>query len=391
MDEEEHLNIKLEVDKEPIRELITDIVRGRRQLYLPQFQRSFVWGPDDAEKLLESIIRNLPIGSIILWKPSGNIKGDPFAIPLMDNFEASEVGESYYVLDGQQRLTCLLLLYHGWRISRDGEKIEFNYPISYIPAGKKILKQSIKQGIDLSKLFKAYLEGNLEMELKDYLSYKRKVEDMIRRIVNYEVPIYMIKTYREDGKVLKEMAEAFIRINKSGMRIGTIELMLSLLAGTVSGDFSKEIKRMHKSLEGYGLDLNVLIRFVLSNLDGTIKQTIFSNVEQFRSKVEKIGFKVDVIERSETAINLMMQLLESELGISSCRPIPSQIALIPVATYLYERGVRSIGELSKDDAKRIANWFIAINMKGYYSASTNSKLQKDLDIIRKGAMLGFPY
>jgi hypothetical protein len=165
--------------------------------------------------------------------------------------------------------------------------------------------------------------------------------------------------------------------------------MLSFIAGTVSGEFSRRIRMIYKSLENYGLELNVLIRFVLSNFG--VKQTVFSNVEQFKSSVGKIKFDDEVINKSEAAINQTMELLKTELGLNSCRLIPSQIALIPIAAYIFERDIPSINELSADEFKSIANWFMIVNMQGYYSSSTNSKLQKDLDIIRKKSKIIFPY
>jgi len=95
----------------------------------------------------------------------------------------------------------------------------------------------------------------------------------------------------ESSSVLGEMADAFVRINKTGVRIGTVELMLSFLAGMVSGEFSKEVRKIYSEIKDFNLDLNVLIRFILSNFG--IKQTIFSNVDQFGRSVKDIKFDED--------------------------------------------------------------------------------------------------
>ena len=116
--------IMLKVDKEDLRELIKRIMNGTWRLYLPQFQRDFTWNTDDVLYFLDSIRRNLPVGSIILWKPKRKIEEDPFAIPLID-IEPKASMESYYVLDGQRRLT--FLLYNGWKISREIKRIQNRY------------------------------------------------------------------------------------------------------------------------------------------------------------------------------------------------------------------------------------------------------------------------
>jgi len=93
---QELLNVSLSVDKEELRELIKKVVSGEWRLYLPQFQRIFEWDEEDIGYFFDSIIRNLPVGSIILWKPVWKIEDDPFAIPLIDMSEASFHGMENY-------------------------------------------------------------------------------------------------------------------------------------------------------------------------------------------------------------------------------------------------------------------------------------------------------
>jgi hypothetical protein len=382
----ELLDVSLSVEKRELRELIKKVTRGEWRLYLPQFQREFEWDADDIRHFLDSIIRNLPVGSIILWKPAGRIE-DPFAVPLADTVEAGPGGKSFYLLDGQQRLTSLLLLYNGWKLTRMGDEISKDV-ISYVPAQNKLIVGE-KGGIDLSALFRGWLEGEFRRVVESYApKYREALENVVRRIVEYEIPIYVVETLTEDSGVLGEMAEAFVRINKAGVRIGTVELMLSFLAGMVSGEFSKEVRRLHKGVKDFNLDLNVLVRFVLSNFG--VKQTVFSNVEQFKSSVEKVRFDEDVLRRSEMSINLVRALLREELGLDDCRIVPSKVSLIPIAKYFYERQLASINELSDEDRRAIAGWFVVANMKGRYSASVNSRLQEDLEVVAKSPRV-FPY
>jgi len=384
---QELLSVDLNVEKGDVRELVNRIMRGEWCIYLPQFQRIFEWDSEDVRYFFDSIIRNLPVGSIILWEPAGRIEEDPFATPLIDIEKRIAYRKSYYLLDGQQRLTALLLLYNGWKIIRGGEEVKLDDVISYVPAQNKLIRGS-RGGVDISQLFKAYIDGRIDSATKDYPSYKNELEEVARRIVEYRIPYYIITTLSESDKVLAEMADAFIRINKAGIRIGTIELMLSFLAGTVSGEFRSEMRSLYKKFEKYDIDLNILIRFVLSNFG--VKQTVFSNVDQFKSSVKNVKFREDILLRSEKAIELTMDFLYTELGLSSCKIIPSRVSLVPVATYFYEKNVHSMSDLSEAERRNIASWFIIVNMKGYYSSSTNTKLERDLEIIREKPTT-FPY
>ena len=73
---------------------------------IPAFQRGYVWKQDQVIELLQSVVNEYPIGSVLLWKSrdklrsTRNIAG--YNIP--DREDAYPVN---YVLDGQQRLASI--------------------------------------------------------------------------------------------------------------------------------------------------------------------------------------------------------------------------------------------------------------------------------------------
>src|SRR5436190_24023384 len=75
-----------------------------RLLVLPDFQRSFVWDPSATERLIESIARSYPAGSL-LFIP---YRDDLFAVREFEGATTLNGGAPQsLVLDGQQRLTSL--------------------------------------------------------------------------------------------------------------------------------------------------------------------------------------------------------------------------------------------------------------------------------------------
>jgi len=60
--------IAIDVDKKAIEELIPELESGK--YILPSFQRRWEWDEDDIKDLIDSIINNYPIGTVILWRPS---------------------------------------------------------------------------------------------------------------------------------------------------------------------------------------------------------------------------------------------------------------------------------------------------------------------------------
>ena len=382
------MEIKIDVKREPIQILVDDLKSGK--YYLPTFQRQYVWDEDDIKDFIDSIIRNLPIGSIILWKPSvGSAKRiDPFSKPFLDIGDRNNK-EILYIIDGQQRLTSLMLLLNNWKIKRDGEIIE-RHPISYNPSNRKFQKSSTR-GIDLSKLIKAFYEYDDAMisKLKKETSNEayKEMENMIKGILNrYPVPLCILETEKEDEKTFRAMAEAFIRVNKYGIRIGNLELMLSFLAGAVSGDLKENIRTLYEDLfKKFGIDLQPVIRFAFSNFG--LKQTQISKVEQFNKNIDKIKQKDQgtiqrIFNKNDKAMNLTFDLLRKELGITNSVLLPSQIPLIPIAKYFYGEKINSLDELDENDVKSIINWFVLTSFNGYYSSQTDTKLDKDLEVIK---------
>ncbi|MEM4278528.1 MAG: DUF262 domain-containing protein [Candidatus Nitrosocaldaceae archaeon] len=317
---------------------------------MPSFQRKYVWDENDVRDLIDSIVNNYPIGNIILWKPSNVHEIDPFSKPLinvdkiMDNInERLKSKEVFYVIDGQQRLTSLLLLFNGWKIKRNNEDICIQ-SITYNPSDKKFYK-SKSWGKDLSSLVKVFYRHDIdELNILSDNTPKDQFEDikkMIHKILYYNIPVYIIETTDNDEQTFKNMAEAFIRINKYGVRIGNLELMLSFLAGAIGGESKNRINEIYEKLyKRFEIDLQPIIRFVLSNLD--LKQTQISQVDQFKSNINRISeynnVDVDTIfKRCLKSMEIIIDLLQSELGLSNSSLLPSQTPLITLASYVYAR------------------------------------------------------
>jgi len=379
--------IDIEAKIKSIGEIIDDLNSGK--YYLPSFQRRWEWNAGKIKDFIDSILRNYPVGVIILWKPSKE-DVDPFSKPLVGD-GAKDTQERYNILDGQQRLTALLLMFNNWRIRRKHEEIS-EPPISYNPANNRLYKGH--RGVDLSKILRAFSLNDinaLEELFRNYSPHIDKLRDLARKIITYRIPIYVISTFDEDERTPIDMAEAFIRVNKYGVRIGNIELMLSYLGGEIGGEFVSKIRKIHDELENkIGLELQPLLRFLFSNFG--LKQTQISNVRQFKSSVrtikEKIGKETEIFKKSEDAINALVEFLR-KLGVNDVGILPSQVVLVPVLKFFYVRGVSSLNNLSSSEIKNIENWFVLASFSGYYSSHPDTKLEEDLETFE--SFSGFPF
>ena len=100
-----------------IQDLLSQI--SRDEILLPEFQRGYVWNKDQVRGLMQSLYRKHPTGHLLIWrtyKPS-----------LVRGGEALHDGHSLLLLDGQQRLTTLYVLFKGAAPKfYEGESLFFN-------------------------------------------------------------------------------------------------------------------------------------------------------------------------------------------------------------------------------------------------------------------------
>ena len=78
-----------------------------QQLFVPAFQREYVWKRNDAKNLIESLIKDYPTGTMLTWDTNNppELKGDYV-------YETNK-GTVKLILDGQQRITTLYMLMTG--------------------------------------------------------------------------------------------------------------------------------------------------------------------------------------------------------------------------------------------------------------------------------------
>lgn len=75
-----------------------------QKLVLPNFQREFVWTPDAQKRLVASVLTDVPIGSTLILE---GVASDYSSQRIGLTEEATPPDECLYLLDGQQRLSCL--------------------------------------------------------------------------------------------------------------------------------------------------------------------------------------------------------------------------------------------------------------------------------------------
>jgi uncharacterized protein with ParB-like and HNH nuclease domain len=88
-----------------VKDLLLKAHSGDWSLWLPSFQRRFVWDSDDIKAFLDSLLNGNPVGILLLWRAKNPEDSDPFALRVfVDEGREGKGAENYLIVDGQQRI-----------------------------------------------------------------------------------------------------------------------------------------------------------------------------------------------------------------------------------------------------------------------------------------------
>jgi len=97
--------------------------------WLPNIQRPFVWREDQMERLFDSIMREYPISTLLIWRTKSEIRHRSFIDVYHDDIRLTDFKRpendkpKMLVLDGQQRLQTLFI---GLRGSYNKKELYFH-------------------------------------------------------------------------------------------------------------------------------------------------------------------------------------------------------------------------------------------------------------------------
>jgi hypothetical protein len=367
-----------------VNELLTDVEQGR--VALPDMQREFIWENTQVRDLIDSLYKNHPIGMILLWQTNPN---DNVPITMIDDTTKKISNYSELVVDGQQRLTSLLLVKKGCIFKGAKErtiKLLFNpfeekFEIDIPPLRNKpdwfdvtiIIRNGEYSVVDRDKLKQL---GWGEEKIYECLRKLSEVRNIFVGARN-NIPVFTIPSDIE----YDEVVDIFVKINSKGTRIRTTELLLALLALKIPGEFRKDFRDYIENLEddGWYIDTSVIIRTLVAI---SAKQ---ERLAYFRSIAKNIS-NYDLLnnwEITKKSLEECFKILDLNLGIKNTDILPSQYVLIPLAFYISQKK----DAFSEKDTKEFILWFLLASFWGRYAGPTESRLDEDIKSINENKNL----
>jgi hypothetical protein len=349
-----------------VRELLGKVRRG--ELRVPGFQRSLRWKREHVLKLLDSIWRGYPVGSLLFWKRPAEAASVPMGGTFLD---APAVTECWWVVDGQQRTTALaatlLDLNHAgdsrWVMCFDPEKGEF---LAGPPPPDRIGKDVPVSVLgDLRRLQSWFRDCSLSDEVFD------RVEEAQQRLLDYSIPAYVVET--DDEQALRGV---FARLNSTGVSMRADEVFQALLGAPSEG-------------QGSSLDLDALQRDCDLNGFGVpprreiLKAVLAMSGLDPSRRLEDLGESATLNlvnpESASEALSRTVAFLQVECQIPHVSLIP-----YPVVFFILARWFHIFSNSEATTLKLLARWVWQGAVTGAHQRAAVSRMREQVRDIRQG-------
>lgn len=358
---------------EPIQisRLIQRIQRG--EVRIPGFQRSFVWEPQQAALLMDSIYKGYPFGTILLWRTNTMLKTEKE----VGGFKLPDPEKDYpidYVLDGQQRITSIFATFQT-DITDGSDDPEVWLPIYY-----DFMAKADAQDSQFVALKPEQVDSNRHFPLKTFLDpiawstasqklpaekYKEIVE-VQQRFVGALIPI---QTFATEDRA--SVAIVFERVNRLGVELDMFQL---LTAWTWSEDFDLQEKfnSLADRFESFGFgdvggDNDLLLRCCAAILRGDPSPTALIDVNG-----SDVRDKFAVVEKS---LELAIDFLRKNLHVRHLKFLPYSALLIPLAAYFSIDQGKSVPGAHR---KVLMRWFWRTSFSHRYSGNPMRNVKSDV-------------
>jgi len=322
--------------------------------WLPNIQRPFVWKEEQIERLFDSILREYPIGTLLIWKTDSSLRRRKFvdlykkSLKLTDYYIPVDDTQKMLVLDGQQRLQSLFI---GLKGSYDKKELYFD-----IFSGDLVAPEDMRYRFE-------FLDGNnLDphwIKLKDIVFSDKKIreikEDIYSRFANLqndkkdriddnidairetfitqENILYQLvdsidrpTAYGED-----DIVEIFIRANAGGTQLGKSDLLFSLLTSSWE-EADEEMEDLLEKINKTGYKFNR--DFILKTCLSIFGKGAAYNVQKFRDTSTRKNI-IDNWSNISSAIKDVKDFIYGKTFLKTDKTLPSYLTLIPVIYFRY--------------------------------------------------------
>ena len=370
----------------PMLQLLAELDSG--QLALPDFQRTFVWAPDETRELLVSMIRSFPAGNLLFLQG-----GDAtFKARAAEGAPPLTGRPSHLVLDGQQRLTSLYQAIYGVGDSR-----------FFLDIGALLAGADVDQAVKVFSTDRATPLEKVEAQARTLLmpltavrdfgaarwrddvvprrddEDRERVRDLLRAIeyacidplVKYAFPVTMLP----EATPLEAVCTIFETLNRTGRPLTPFELVSAraFAGGHSLYDLWNSALERYPILGDFDVKPYYLLQCIALRLGVSCKRRFV------------ISLPADDIARgwdsAVTSMAAVLTLLRDECGVLTPKWLPYEPMLIPLAT-VWNEVEATAGPAHGAMRSKLKRWFWCASFTGEYESSSATLAERDAPVLK---------
>ncbi len=348
-------------------ELARRVLSG--DILLPKFQREFVWDRGQVLNLLDSVYRNYPIGSVLLWQSRQELRSENYIADLEITLPKPDYPVNY-LLDGQQRLStiCGAVYWDGsnadsiWNIAFDLRKEEFVHLQSLDDPPLHIIRMNKLR--DPSVFFQ-HVSSLESSSSPDKEAIKIAANLLFNRFKDYKIAVVTLGDMK-----IEDVAPIFERINSTGTRLTIVDLMR---AATWSEDFDlidtiDGILDVLAAKDFGGIERKAVLRNLSAAAGGGFSVESIDNLRNHDSETLKMA-----ASGTAEAYKKTVDFFKTEINIPSDSVIPYQNQIV-VLTEIF----RLMPRPSAEQFTEIKQWFWRTTLSGYFAGWNTGSMTADL-------------
>lgn len=393
-------------------------------LFLPAIQRPFVWEDEQVIQLFDSLMKGYPISSFLFWKVAPENNDNWQMYRFAENFRFGEVHTEpvgkegrpiSLVLDGQQRLTAMLIGLRGsftvkakgkrwdnpgaWQKKRlyldllvdpeqlanesdEEDDIEHPYGFRFLEkqptSGPASLWIKVGQILDCPKEDQfSSLKVRLMAQLPTSANWvtRQTAERNLDRLRAMVWTDEIISSFTEYAQDYDRVLGIFVRANDGGTKLSKSDLMMAVLSSKWSDISAKEeiynlVDTINTRLDrknNITKDFIMKACLVLSDLDHVYKVRNFNNKN------------LEIMRRDWSATKVALAQtfkLINRFGIDR-DTLTSANALLPIAYYLKKHDLDLLSAQTSyniQNAERIRCWLLASLLLSVFGGQSDSTI-----------------
>ena len=395
---------------------VDQLVSGVQQgsISLPDLQRPFVWPATKVRDLFDSMYRGYPVGTLMFWDVSEQDSTRAIS-------GTATISASHQIVDGQQRLTSLYAVMKGLEVQDDNYRrksirIAFHPYTERFEVATAATERSVEWIHDIATVFRSpydaqedFLEGLEDAGRNLARDDKRRLGEVFKKLEGLKQ--YQFEVVHIQKDVDKRLvADVFVRINSEGMNLKAYDYILTWLsvfwpdgrdqieqfarasrmtperASEIAGQrvtwtpknpyLAVETGHLVRAMVALGQNRAKLID-AYANLQAKDRATGQVDGDKQERELEKLRqalpIVTDRINWTEFIRSIQIAGFRSHAGITSNMNIVASYVIFLLGRTRYSVELARLRTL-------IARWFFMSQLTGRYTGSSESQIQKDLDM-----------